>query len=292
MIHIPVLQNEVIKYLDPKKNENFIDCTLDGGGHTLKILEKTVPKGKLLGIEWDKEIISQVKFYEKKFKNRLILVNDTYANLEKIVKAYNFKSVSGVLLDLGFSSWHLEKSGRGFTFLKNEPLDMRYNPDSSLTAEKILNYYSLQEIEKILREYGEEKFSLEIAKNIVRFRQFAPIKKTSQLVEIIKKSIPPKYQKINPATRTFQALRIAVNDELKNLEKVLPQILNILKPKGRLVVISFHSLEDRIVKNFFKEKEKENIIKILTKKPIIPRRDEVKINPRARSAKLRAALLI
>jgi len=292
VIHIPVLQNEVIKYLDPKKNENFIDCTLDGGGHTLKILEKTVPKGKLLGIEWDKEIISQVKFYEKKFKNRLILVNDTYANLEKIVKAYNFKSVSGVLLDLGFSSWHLEKSGRGFTFLKNEPLDMRYNPDSSLTAEKILNYYSLQEIEKILREYGEEKFSLEIAKNIVRFRQFAPIKKTSQLVEIIKKSIPPKYQKINPATRTFQALRIAVNDELKNLEKVLPQILNILKPKGRLVVISFHSLEDRIVKNFFKEKEKENIIKILTKKPIIPRRDEVKINPRARSAKLRAALLI
>ena len=170
---------------------------------------------------------------------------------------------------------------------------MRYNLQNQLTAEKILNYWSKFEIEKILKEYGEEKFARQIAKVIIEERKIQPIKNTLQLVEIIKKAVPKRYldQKIHFATRTFQALRIAVNDELNNLKKALPQALEILKPKGRLVVISFHSLEDRIVKNFFKQQTREGLpkIKILTKKPIRPSIEEIKINPRSRSAKLRAA---
>jgi len=189
------------------------------------------------------------------------------------------------------SSWHLEESGRGFSFLKNEPLDMRYSPQNPLTAEKIVNYWSKSEMEKILREYGEERFAKKIAEKIIEARQSKPIKTTSQLVEIIKKAVLSRYrhQKIHFATRTFQALRITVNDELNNLEKALPQTLEILKPGGRLVVISFHSLEDRIVKNFYRDSSPEKL-KILTKKPIRPTPEEIKINPRSRSAKLRAAI--
>jgi len=189
------------------------------------------------------------------------------------------------------SSWHLDERGRGFSFLKNESLEMRYNPENSLTAEKIVNYWSKSEIEKILWEYGEEKFSRKIAENIINFRQLKPVKTTFQLVEIIKKAIPSWYQhkKIHFATRTFQALRIAVNDELNNLEKALPQATEILKPGGKIVIISFHSLEDRIVKNFFKNKSEKGELKLLTKKPIRSTKEEIKINPRSRSAKLRAA---
>ncbi len=291
-IHIPVLKNEVLKYLDPKSNENFIDCTIGEGGHALAILEKNGPKGKILGIDQDPE---QIKNLESRIKNqelrkRIILTCENFVNLKEIVKKKKFGKVQGILMDLGISSWHLEKSGRGFSFLRNEPLDIRFSSEVSLTAEKILNYYSLQEIERILESYGEERFSQNIAKNIIKFRKLKPIKTTFQLVEIIKESIPKRfqYQITNPATRTFQALRIAVNDELNNLQKALSQALDILKPEGRLVVISFHSLEDRIVKNFFKEKQKENSLKILTKKPIIPSFQEIKVNHRSRSAKLRA----
>ncbi len=290
-MHIPVLQKEVLQHLDPKPNENFIDCTINGGGHALAILERTEPEGKLLGIEWDEEIIRQfkLKVQSSKFKNRLILVNNNFTNLVEITKSQKFRAVKGILFDLGMSSWHLEESGRGFSFLKKEPLDMRYNPQNPLTAEKIINYWSASEIEKILRDYGEEPFARPIAKNIIEFRKIKPIINTAQLVEIIKKSLPQRFQqrKIHPATKTFQALRIAVNDELNNLEKVLPQTLEVLKPGGRIAIISFHSLEDRIVKNFFKDKAKENLIKQITKKPITPFRKEIKINPRSRSAKLR-----
>jgi len=287
-MHIPVLQKEVIKYLEPKPNENFIDCTIGEGGHTLAILEKNAPKGKVLGIELDPEL------YKKLLKSdfdRLILVNDSFVNLKEITKKVKFRQVSGILFDLGMSSWHLEESGRGFSFLKNESLEMRYNPENSLTAEKIVNYWSKSEIEKILWEYGEEKFSRKIAENIINFRQLKPVKTTFQLVEIIKKAIPSWYQhkKIHFATRTFQALRIAVNDELNNLEKALPQATEILKPGGKIVIISFHSLEDRIVKNFFKNKSEKGELKLLTKKPIRSTKEEIKINPRSRSAKLRAA---
>lgn len=283
MIHIPVLQKEVLQYLDPKPNENFIDATIDGGGHTAAILGKIKPNGKVLGIEIDPEIYQKLK---SKNLDRLVLTNDSYVNLKSILEKKNFRPVNGILFDLGMSSWHLEESGRGFTFMKDEPLDMRYSLENNLTAEKIINNYSQEEIEKILKEYGEERFARRIAKRIIKER---PIKTTLRLVEIIKRVVPGR-TKINPATRTFQALRIAVNDELNNLRKVLPQTIEVLAPEGKIVIISFHSLEDRIVKNFFREEAKKGPLKILTKKPIRPSKEEIKINPRSRSAKLRAAV--
>lgn len=289
--HIPVLQKEVLRYLDPKPNQNFIDATIGEGGHILAVLERTSPNGKLLGIDWSPEIIENCKLKIKNFKNRAILINDSFTNLKEIVKKERFMAVSGILFDLGMSSWHLEESGRGFSFLKNEPLDMRYSPQNPLTAEKIVNYWSKSEMEKILREYGEEHFAKKIAEKIIEARKSKPIKTTFQLVEITKKAVPFRcqHQKIHFATRTFQALRITVNDELNNLEKTLPQALEILKPGGRLVTISFHSLEDKIVKNFYRSRSPIES-KILTKKPIRPQEEEIKINPRSRSAKLRAAM--
>lgn len=296
-MHLPVLKKEVLEYLNPQPNENFIDATLGLGGHTKAIFLRNGPKGKVLGIEIDSEICEKVRreiaTSHSQFSKRLILVNDSYINLKKIVKKYNFEKVKGVLFDLGMSSWCLEKSGRGFSFLKDEPLDMRYSRKfpNELTAKKIVNEYSQEEIEKILREYGEERFARRIAERIIQKRKIKPIESTLQLVEIIKEALPRRYkpQKIHFATRTFQALRIAVNDELNNLRKALLQALEILEGKGRLVVISFHSLEDRIVKNFFKAEEKKKL-KILTKKPVRPSPEEIKMNPRSRSAKLRAAI--
>jgi len=278
-MHIPVLQKEVLQYLDPKPNENFIDATIDGGGHTTTILGKIKPNGKVLGIELDKDICVKLSLTQTE---RLVLVNDSYVNLKEIVKKSKFTSINGILFDLGMSSWHLEESGRGFSFMRDEPLDMRYSLENNLTDEKIINNYSQEEIEKILKEYGEERFARRIAKRIIKER---PIKTTLQLVEIIKRVVPGR-TKINPATRTFQALRIAVNDELNNLRKVLPQAIKVLAPGGKIVIISFHSLEDRIVKNFFKSSN----LNILTKKPVRPSKEEIKINPRSRSAKLRAAM--
>ncbi len=293
MIHIPVLQKEILDCFDPKPNENFIDCTVDGGGHTLAILEKNLPKGKVLGIDADAEMIKNLAAeVNLEFRKRLVLACDNFANLKEIVVREKFGPVAGILLDLGMSSWHLEKSGRGFSFLKNEPLDMRYDSKNPLTAEKIVNFWSESDLEKILREYGEEKFSKKIAAGIVRERKTTAIKTTFRLVTIIKNALPPvqRHQKIHCATRIFQALRIAVNNELDNLKKVLPQAMEILRPEGKLLVISFHSLEDGIVKRFFAGlAESGNGITILTKKPITPSNKEIIINPRSRSAKLRMA---
>lgn len=288
-MHIPVLQKEVLEYLDLKPNENFIDATIGEGGHSLAILEKTAPNGKILGIDWNEEIIKNTRY-----KNQIIPVCDNFVNLKKIVEKQKFKKISGILFDLGMSSWHLENSDRGFTFLKKESLDMRYNLQNPISAVKILNYWSREEIEKILREYGEERFSKEISEKIVETRKIKPIENTFQLVEIIKRALPGRYlhQKINPSTRTFQALRIAVNQELNNLQEVLPQALEVLERGGRIAIISFQSLEDRIVKNFFREQAKNNLLKILTKKPITPANEEIRRNPRSRSAKLRAAIKV
>jgi len=290
-VHLPVLQKEVIEYLNPKPNENFIDCTIGEGGHTLAIIERVLPKGRVLGIDWSPELIQELKIktQKSKIKNNLVLVCDNFVNLKEIVEREKFQPVSGILFDLGMSSWHLEKSGRGFSFQKDETLDMRYNPQNPLTAEKIINQWPESEIKKVLKEYGEERFAKRIAKEVVEIRKIKPIKSTFQLVEVIRKAIPgeSKRGRIHFATRSFQALRIAVNDELENLKKALPQTKEILESGGRLVVISFHSLEDRIIKNFLKE---EKGLQILTKKPIRPRREEIKINPRSRSAKLRAAI--
>jgi len=329
-MHIPVLLNEVIEYLEPKPGENFIDCTIGGGGHAIKILEKAFPSGRLLGIDWDHEMLERLSLKLKvpegqsygagknpKVLNRVILTRGSFANLEKIAQENNFTEVDGILLDLGMSSWHLEKSGRGFSFKKDEPLDMRYNVEKiqnpkskiqnyNLTAREIVNTWPEREIEKILKEYGERRFAKRIAKAIVNSRKIKPIKTTFQLVDIVKKTVPHKYQhkKIHPATKTFQALRIAVNNELENLKKTLPQAVKLLRPKGSLVVISFHSLEDRIVKDFFRKESKDCIcppeipvcvcghkrtLKIITKKPITPSQEEIISNPRARSAKLRVA---
>lgn len=299
-IHIPVLQKEVIQYLDPKPNKNFIDTTLGKGGHTAGILERNGPKGKVLGIDRDPEIIRNLKLptvHTQEIRNlekRIILACDNFANLKEIVQREKFKQVQGILFDLGMSSWHLEKSQRGFSFLKNEPLDMRYSPESPLTAAKIVNYWSRLELERILKEYGQERFSQKIVQKIIEARRIKVIKTTAQLVAIVREAVPVWYQnqKIHFATRTFQALRIAVNNELDNLKKALPQAVEILEKNGRLVVVSFHSLEDRIVKNFFREKSKEDLLKILTKKPVVPTPKEIRINPRSRSAKLRAAVKI
>lgn len=291
MTHVPVLTKEVLQYLDPKENENFIDCTIGEGGHATLILEKNKPLGKVLGIDLDPVQIENCKLSIK--DERLILVNDSYINIKKIIEEIKFGQVNGILLDLGYSSWQLEKSGKGFSFQKDELLDMRYSLKFSyLTAEKIINDWPEQDIEKILKEYGEEKFAKQIARKIVGDREVKKIESTFQLIEIIKKAIPEKFQhgKINCATRTFQALRIAVNGELGNLKTVLPDIVSILSPGGRIAIISFHSLEDRIVKFFFKEKEKKGDIKILTKKPLMAKSDELNYNPRSRSAKLRVII--
>ncbi len=290
MTHKSVLQKEVIECLEPAPNENFIDATFGLGGHSKDILQRIKPNGKVLGIEIDQEL-----YKRSKINGHLILVNDSYLKLEKIVKQYEtklFDRINGILFDLGMSSWHLEESGRGFSFQRNEVLDMRYDKNG-LTAREIINKWQKKDIEKILREYGEERFAGRIAREIVELRRKNPIQTTLQLVEVIQKAIPKKYQRgKHPATRAFQALRIAVNQELENLKKVLPQALRVLEKGGRIVVISFHSLEDRIVKNFFKEAQKKGLIKILTKKPISPSLSEVKENPRSRSAKLRSAIKI
>ncbi|KKQ66476.1 MAG: 16S rRNA (cytosine(1402)-N(4))-methyltransferase [Candidatus Nealsonbacteria bacterium RIFCSPLOWO2_12_FULL_39_31] len=295
-MHIAVLLKETLQYLDPKPDENFIDCTAGEGGHTFAILEKISPKGKVLGIDWDAEMIKKINRQE-----RLVLINDSYANLKKITNENKFYPVNGILLDLGMSSWHLDESGRGFSFLKDEPLEMRYKSQISslksknyLTARYIINNWRGEEIERILREYGEERFSGQIAKKIIENRKIKSIETTFQLVNIIREAIPARFKsgKIHFATRTFQALRMATNSECDNLKTILPQVLDILEPGGRIVVISFHSIEDRVVKDFFKEESRNNHLNIITKKPIIPSEEEIKSNHRSRSAKLRSAVKI
>ncbi|MFA5360751.1 MAG: 16S rRNA (cytosine(1402)-N(4))-methyltransferase RsmH [Candidatus Paceibacterota bacterium] len=294
-MHIPVLLKETIYYLDPKPNENFIDATIGEGGHTIRILEKNKPKGKMLGIEINRELFEKLR-RELKDKipgaeERLVLVNDSYVNLEKIVEDNNFQPVHGILFDLGVCSWHLESSGRGFSYQRDEPLDMRFDPNQDLTAAEIINFWDITNIEKIFKEFGEEKYARRVALAIKEARKKERIVSTQQLVNLLKQTLPKNYdnQRIHFATRVFQALRIAVNNELENVEKGLVQAIKVLEPKGRIVVISFHSLEDRIVKNFFREQAKINKLEILTKKPIFPSLEEIKTNPRSHSAKLRAA---
>lgn len=303
MTHIPVLIKEVIEYLDPKPGQKFIDATIDGGGHALAILEKISPDGKLLGIEWDSELLNslKLKIENLKLSQDVVLVNDSYVNLKKIAEEKDFVNIDGILFDLGMSSWHIDAAGRGFSFQKDEPLDMRFSAQSGanntepqftiITAEEIINRWPLDDLVGILKEYGEERFAKLIAVGIIRARKEKPVRTTFELVEIIKKSVPFWYRngRIHFATRTFQALRIAVNRELENLESGISQAIEALRTGGSLGVISFHSLEDRIVKNFFRLKAKEGILKIITKKPVIAGLVEVTENPRARSAKLRVA---
>lgn len=289
MNHIPVLLNEVLEYLKPKPGDKIIDATFSNGGHAKMIMEKIKPNGKLLGIELDTGLFDKSK---EKFSGtkEIILVNDNYRNLKKIAEKNDFIGVDGILLDLGLSSWHFEESKRGFSFQKDELLDMRFSENSELVAREIINQWPPEAIEKILKEYGEEKFAKQISKAIIGARKKKPIIKTFELIEVIKNAVPFWYQRgrrLHFATKTFQALRIAVNDELGNLESVLKQLPEVLKKGGRGVLISFHSLEDRIVKQAFKEFKKAGIAEILTKKPIRPSEEEISSNSRSRSAKLR-----
>ena len=289
-MHIPVLLNEVIEYLNPKRNENFIDATLGGAGHTKAILNHKGPAGKVLGIDWDAQALRQVKpVRPADGGKRLTLVHENFANLRDIAADLKFHPVHGILFDLGFSSNQLEQKGRGFSFQKDEPLDMRYDRNHSVSAEKILNYSSRIEIETILKEYGEEQFAKEIAKEIIETKGVKPITTTKQLVNVVQKATPLWYhkRKIHPATKTFQALRIATNNELENLKQGLEAAAEVVQKQGRIVVISFHSLEDRIVKEFFNKREK---FTRLTKKPVLASQKEVQKNPRSRGAKLRAVI--
>jgi len=286
-MHKPVLIKEVLEYLNPCSGENFIDCTVGFGGHTLDILKKIKPDGKVLGIEQDEKIIALIK---KRVENKkLILVKGNFVDLKEIARDNKFSKINGILFDLGLSSWHFDKSNRGFSFKGEDLLDMRLDSKSELTAEEIINKWPEQELIKIFKEYGQEKFPGRIARVIYEQRSKYQIKTTKQLVDIIEQAIPKKhrYGKIHFATKIFQAIRIAVNDELNNLIKALPQALSLLEPKGRLAVISFHSLEDRIVKYFFRDEFKKGNLEILTKKPIISSKEEINLNPRSRSAKLR-----
>ncbi|MFH1030623.1 MAG: 16S rRNA (cytosine(1402)-N(4))-methyltransferase RsmH [bacterium] len=318
--HIPVMLNEVIELLNPQPGQNFVDCTLGGGGHALEILKRVAPNGKVLGIDLDEKAIEEVKSKMKtspdpSLSRRGSLVNDNFANLGKILEEQKFGPVHGILLDLGISSAEYE-SGRGFSFQKDEPLDMRFGVTSPLpppqrrwkTAEDIVNNWPRENLIKIFKEYGEERLAVKIADKIVKARADVKIETTKQLADLVfseyKKAYKNKTFKIHPATKVFQALRIAVNDELENLEKVLPQAIGALEKGGRLAVISFHSLEDRIVKQFFAKQSKgcicppefpicqcghKPLLKIITKKPITALEDEIERNPRSRSAKLRVA---
>jgi 16S rRNA (cytosine1402-N4)-methyltransferase len=289
-MHIPVLLNEVLAYLKPQADQNYIDCTLNGGGHTREILKRN-GKGRVLGIEVDKEIYRKIK---EENIDRLIPVNDSYSNLKKIAKKEKFTDLDGILFDIGMSSYHIDISKRGFSFLKDEPLMMSYNikKGNNRTAYEIVNSYSEKDLSDIIFNYGEERYSRRIARMIIEKRRIKPIGTTFELVKVIENSIPPSYkrQKIHFATRTFQALRIEANRELDNFSDALPQALEVLKKDGKLVVITFHSLEDRIAKNFFRDSKKDGKIEILTKKPITATEEEMKNNPRSRSAKLRAII--
>jgi len=287
IIHKPVLLKEVLDGLEVKENGSYIDCTAGEGGHSEAILQKNGPSGKLLAVDWDSNQAKKCRERLEKFGERALVVNASYANLKDIIEKENFGQADGILADLGFSSAQLENE-RGFSFLKEEPLDMRYG-NGELTAKEIINNWPEEEIEKILREYGEEKFSKKIAKKICEERQAkGRIEKTGELFKIIEEAVSKNFQhgRIHCATRTFQALRIAVNGELDNLEKVLPQMAEALCSGGRIAIISFHSLEDRIAKEFIKNNKS---LKIVTKHPVTATEQEIKENPRSRSAKLRVA---
>lgn len=298
MRHVPVLLNEVLESLQLKSGMNVIDCTLGDAGHSEKILEVIGLGGKLMGIDADPEAILRAKKFLYEFNQQIIFVRDNFVNLKNIVEENKFKSVQAILADLGWSSPQFEERGRGFSFDNlNEPLDMRYEADSKKVnkAEEILNNYSEEEIKNILQEYGEENLSQEIAEAIIKSRKVKKIETVGDLVEIVLQVYRQKLKTdkevpwvggLHPATKVFQALRIAVNNELGVLETLLPSAIEVLEPGGRLAVITFHSLEDRIVKHYFKSVEGKKI-KIINKKPIECSTEEYQRNSRARSAKLR-----
>jgi len=292
MKHISVLLSPLIDSLDIKTGDTIVDGTLGGGGHTLEIIKRFGKKVKIICLDLDKDAIDRVKKLIDPSTSNIVFKNVGFQDIDKALDDLKIGKVDKILLDLGLSSFQLEEGNRGFSFLKNEPLLMTMKKEvnkDDLTAYKIVNDWSEETLADIIYGFGEEKYSRGVAKAIVLARLNKKIETTFDLVKIIEETIGKYYKgkRIHPATKTFQALRIATNSELSNLEKVIEKGFNRLNNKGRMAIISFHSLEDRIVKKAFKKLESENLVRIITKKPIIPEIDEIKLNPRSRSSKLR-----
>lgn len=304
--HNPVLLAEVSKQLVTNKEGTFVDCTLGGAGHAGEIILRLAPEGLLIAIDQDAEAIAAARSVLVNFSQQVIFIQGNFAEIDDILSKAGKGRVDGFLWDLGLSSAQIEKSARGFSYKKKGPLDMRMNPNDDLTAYEVVNSYKESQLSQLFKKFGEERFSSRIAKFIVNQRKRQPLENTEELVEVIKKAIPAKDRRTgpHPAKRIFQAIRIEVNKEIKNLQKSLNESFKWLKPGGRMVLISYHSLEDRVVKKTFNDWAKgcicppklvicrcggEPKIKIITRKPIVPGKKEVERNPRARSAKMRVA---
>jgi len=300
--HVPVLLNEVLKYLDPHPGEFMIDGTVDGGGHASAIMEKIASGGTFLGVDWDEDMVkARIAAREARGKNdplhkvREHYVHGNYADLPEILISEKLGKADGLLLDLGFSSEQLASAGRGFSFseaTRDDPLLMTYSDERPPVAE-LIRTLTEEELANIIFEFGGERLSRRIAKAIKDVGRKTRITTSGELADVVRSAVPHNYERgrIDAATRTFQALRIYANDELGNLERVINDLQNILKPGGRAVIISFHSLEDRIVKQSFQKAAKEKKVTILTKKPVAAERAEIVENPRSRSAKLRAVCI-
>ncbi|MDP2703918.1 MAG: 16S rRNA (cytosine(1402)-N(4))-methyltransferase RsmH [bacterium] len=301
MTHIPVLLKEVLEALNPKPGDFIIDGTVGEGGHAKEIVRKIGSGGIFLGVDWDGSQVERAKKNLESKNVKVVITQGNYREIPDIQKKRNLPKADGLLLDLGFSSNHLW-SGRGFSFEKDEPLDMRYDADNDndkMTAADVINSFSEQNLANLLWKYGEERASRKIAKAIVEARKKEKILTTGQLVKIIEKVVSHSHShshshrpSIHPATKVFQALRIYVNDELGNLENILGSIAEIMRPGGRIVIISFHSLEDRMVKQAFKKLEEEGKARRINKKVIKPSWEEIQKNPRSRSAKLRVVEIL
>jgi len=301
MPHQPVLYQEVLYALKPNPDGLYVDGTLGAGGHSFGILEESSPAGKLLGIDRDPKALQIATERLAPFQDRTFLIHGTYRDLHQHLNNISWDQVDGILVDLGLSSMQLDQADRGFSFREKSPLDMRFDPSSPLTAADIVNTYPADDLANLIYRFGEERKSRKIADLITAHR---PLKTAAELANLIQSHLPAYESRIHPATRTFQALRIAVNDELGALEAFLPAAVEALKEGGRLVVISFHSLEDRIVKHFFRQESKDCVcppevpvcvcdhraqLKIINRRPIRPEDSEIEQNPRSRSAKMRIA---
>lgn len=301
--HVSVLLNETIEGLNIKPDGIYADGTLGGAGHSYQIASKLNGLGRLIGFDQDEDAITASTERLKEFKN-VTIVRSNYRNMKEELNNRGINKVDGILLDLGVSSYQLDTVSRGFSYKEEAPLDMRMDNRNEVTARDIVNNYSQGDLFRIIRDYGEDKFAANIAKHIVMNREVKPIETTTELAEIVKAAIPMKFRKQggHPAKQTFQAIRIELNSELSVLKESLMDMIDLLNPNGRICIITFHSLEDRIVKNIFKEAEdpctcpknfptcvcgKKSKGKVITRKPILPSEEELKLNSRSKSAKLR-----